>query len=84
MRDVFRVGNSCADCGLRSHAGLGESIVTRVKVFAILLNFGEDVLVGGQLAVEAEELLFLFSHGAHVHLLALCGQHRAKRSGFDD
>lgn len=75
VRNVFRMGDSSADRGLRSHAGLGEGIVTRVKVFAILLYFGEHVLMGGELAVEAEELLLLLGQSANVNLLALSRQH---------
>lgn len=30
------MGNSSADCGLGSHASLGQGIVTRVKVLTIL------------------------------------------------
>jgi hypothetical protein len=41
-------------------AGFGEGVVARVKVFALLELVLEEVLLVGELAVEAEELLFFF------------------------
>lgn len=99
---LFGVGNGGADCGLRSHASLGEGIVTRVKVLAILqwrtdiasmlqrgramaigthlLDFSQHVLVCGQLAVQTEELLLLFSHRLRglVSISSRIRQHKVK------
>jgi hypothetical protein len=64
------VGNVLGDGVLRANgtsvnavtlAGLGHGIVARVEVLAILEMLGEVVRSGGQLAVEAEETLFLGS-----------------------
>lgn len=44
-------------------AGLGERVVARVEVLALLEVLGEVVGAGGELAVEAEEALFLGGEG---------------------
>jgi len=44
-------------------AGLGEGVVARVEVFALLEVLGEVVGAGGEFAVEAEEALFLGGEG---------------------
>jgi hypothetical protein len=44
-------------------AGFGEGIVARVEVFALLELVLEEILLVGELAVEAEELLFFFGEG---------------------
>jgi hypothetical protein len=41
----------------------GEGVVARVEVFALLELVLEEVLLVGELAVEAEELLFFFGEG---------------------
>lgn len=72
---LFWIRDSGANSALGGYARLGESIVTRVEILAILkqsvpqrtivrreatdlLHFCEDVLVGWQLSIEPEELLF--------------------------
>jgi hypothetical protein len=44
-------------------AGCGESVVARVEVFALLELVLEEIFLVGELAVEAEELLFFFGEG---------------------
>lgn len=44
-------------------AGLGEGVVARVEVLALLEVLGELVGAGGELAVEAEEALLLGGEG---------------------
>lgn len=76
---LLGIGDGGPDGVLGGNAGLGESVVSRIEVFAILadgatcqdlnrldsrlyaylLHLVQDILVGGQLAVQAEELLLL-------------------------
>jgi len=62
--DVLGAGDCGSDCVLRCYTCLGHGIITRIKILAILGDFGEHILVGGEFAVETEELLLFFSHGA--------------------
>jgi hypothetical protein len=52
-----------ADKRIIGLAGFGEGVVARVEVFALLELVLEEVLLVGELAVEAEELLFFFGEG---------------------
>jgi len=69
--DILRAGDCSSNCILRGDTSLGHGIVARIKVFAILLNLAQDVLVSGELPIEAKELLLLLGHRAEVDLLAL-------------
>lgn len=44
-------------------AGFGKGVVAGVEVFALLELVLQEVFLVGQLAVEAEELLFFFGEG---------------------
>jgi hypothetical protein len=52
-----------ADKRVIGFAGFGESIVAGVEVFALLELVLEEILLVGELSVEAEELLFFFGEG---------------------
>jgi len=75
LGNVFWTRNCSSDCVLRRDSRFRHGVVARIKVLAVLLDLAEDVLVGGELAVETEELLLLLRHGADVDLLALKRKH---------
>lgn len=78
MGDVLGDGVLGADGGVDrvGLAGLGERVVARVEVLAVLQVFGEVVGARGELAIEAEETLFFGGEGLRVVLLAVSGYQR--------
>ena len=58
---VLATNGACVDRG--GFSGFGEGVVARVEVFALLEVFGQVVGLGGELAVEAEEALFVWGEG---------------------
>jgi hypothetical protein len=75
MRDVLWIGNCRPHSVLRTDAGFGQSIITRVKVLAILLHLGENILMAREFAIQTEEFLLLLSQFADINLVALCQKH---------
>lgn len=75
MGDVLGDGVLGADGGVDrvGLAGLGERVVARVEVLAVLQVLGEVVGARGELAVEAEEALFFGGEGLRVVSLAVSG-----------
>jgi len=63
------------DAGVTGFAGLGESVVARVEVLALLELVLEEIFFVRKLAIEAEETLFIRAHGADVDLVPLVGIH---------
>jgi hypothetical protein len=49
-----------ADQGVVGFAGFGEGVVAAVEVFALFQLGLEEIFLGGEFAVEAEELLLFF------------------------
>jgi len=76
MGNILRVWDCGTNGALRCDASLGESIVSRVKVFAILLDFHENILVRRELSVEPEQLLLLLAHRLNIDLVPLGWMHR--------
>lgn len=58
---MLRTNGTGVDGG--GFAGFGEGVVARVEVFALFEVFGEVVGFRGELAVEAEETLFVWAEG---------------------
>lgn len=58
---VFRTNGPGVN--LAGLAGFGEGIVAGVEVFALFEVFGEVIGFGRELAVEAEEALFVWGEG---------------------
>jgi len=75
MRNVLWIGNRRPYSVLWTDASFGQSIITRVKVFAILLHLSEDILMGREFAIQTEEFLLLLSQLADINLVALCRKH---------
>lgn len=44
-------------------SGFGKGVVAGVEVFALFEVFGQMIRFGGELAVEAEEALFVWGEG---------------------
>lgn len=69
VRDAVRGGVLAADlgdAGVGGLARLGEGVVARVEVLALLELVLEEVLLRGEFAVEAEEALFVGGEGLWV------------------
>jgi len=75
MGDGVWAWDSGPDGALRSHTSLGECIITGIKVFSILLNFSEHVLVRRELSIKHKQFLLLLRHRLHVNFLPLCWEH---------
>jgi len=75
MRDVLWIRNRRPYSVLWTDAGFGQSIITGVKVLAILLHLSEGILMGREFAIQTEEFLLLLSQLADINLVALCRKH---------
>lgn len=77
MRDVLGDGVLGADSGVDrvGLAGLGECVVARVEVLALLQVLGEVIGAGRELAVEAEQTLFFGGEGLRGGRgVSMCGR----------
>ena len=61
---VLAPDGSCVDA--RGLSGFGKGVVAGVEVFALLEVFSQVVGLGGELAVEAEEALFVWGEGLEI------------------
>jgi len=59
------------DANVGGFAGFGESVVAGVEVLALLQLVLEQILLVGQLAIEAEEALLVCRERADIDLLLL-------------
>lgn len=84
MRDGIRAWDGGPDGALWSDTSFGEGIITGIKVLAILLNFGEYILMRRQFSIKHEQFLFLLRHRLHIDLFPLCGQHREDLKEWND